>query len=43
MPMPGIRCVAKSNEEEPTPTPPSEILAGKSLPQPIPTHKNYSK
>lgn len=30
MPMPGIRCVAKSNEEEPTP--PSDILAGMSIP-----------
>lgn len=32
MPMPGIRCVAKSNEEEPTPPPPSDILAGVSIP-----------
>ena len=31
MSMPGIRCVAKSNEEEPTP-PPSDILAGMSIP-----------
>ena len=29
MPMPGIRCVAKSNEEDP---PPSDILAGMSIP-----------
>lgn len=32
MPMPGIRCVAKSNEEEPTPPSPSDILAGMSIP-----------